>query len=378
MSNTAFKRDINDPKTIQDFAALVKSPERLRLLLVLTVADIRAVGPNVWNAWKASLLRELYWRTEELLSGGLAAEEVAARAKRNKESLVARLEGWSKKDIQAHLRRGSTRYWVSCDLESLVRQAELVRKAEKTQKCLSVDLRIDRYRQATEVTVYTADTPGLFSRIAGAIAVAGASIAAARIVTLKNGMALDSFFVEDVTGGPFDRRERRQRLVACIEESLFGKMSPLQELRRRAPSISSRYRGFKVPTRVLIDNKASADHTVVEVNGRDRPGLLYQVTLALSQLKLTIRSARIATFGEHAVDVFYLQDAEGKKIESKRRLQTLEARVLDALKEETPVLADAPAVTRRSRAPSAARTPPGGGRGGGRDSKPKKQDVPVE
>jgi [protein-PII] uridylyltransferase len=155
-------------------------------------------------------------------------------------------------------------------------------------------------------------------------------------------------------------------------------MNPLQELRRRAPSIPSRFRGFKVPTRVLIDNKASADHTVVEVNGRDRPGLLYQVTLALSQLKLTIRSARIATFGEHAVDVFYLQDTEGKKIESKRRLQTLEARVLDALKEETPVLADAPAVTRRSRAASAARTPPGGGRGGGRDSKPKKQDVPVE
>jgi [protein-PII] uridylyltransferase len=189
MSNTAFKRDINDPKTIQDFAALVKSPERLRLLLVLTVADIRAVGPNVWNAWKASLLRELYWRTEELLSGGLAAEEVAARAKRNKESLVARLEGWSKKDIQAHLRRGSTRYWVSCDLESLVRQAELVRRAEKTQKRLSIDLRIDRYRQATEVTVYTADTPGLFSRIAGAIAVAGASIDAARIIAVNDANA---------------------------------------------------------------------------------------------------------------------------------------------------------------------------------------------
>ena len=155
-------------------------------------------------------------------------------------------------------------------------------------------------------------------------------------------------------------------------------MSPLQELRRRAPSIPSRYRGFKVPTRVLIDNKASADHTVVEVNGRDRPGLLYQVTLALSQLKLTIRSARIATFAEHSVDFFYLQDAEGKKIESKRGLQTLEARVLDALKEETPVLADAPAVARRSRAPSAARTPQGGGRGGGRDRKPKRQDLPVE
>ncbi|HMB76398.1 MAG TPA: [protein-PII] uridylyltransferase [Kiloniellaceae bacterium] len=362
MSDTAFKRDVNDPKTSENFAKLVQSPERLRLLLVLTVADIRAVGPHVWNAWKAALLRELYWRTEELLSGGLETAEVAARASRIKELLSARLEDWSKKDREAHLRRGSTRYWISADLETLARQAELVRSAEKSKAPLSVDLRIDRYRQATEVTVYTADMPGLFSRLAGAIAVAGASIVAARIVTLKNGMALDSFFVEDVAGGLFDRRERRQRLVACMEQSLFGKLSPLQELQRRTTNIPSRYRVFKVPPQVLVDNNASADHTVVEVNGRDRPGLLYQITQALHQLKLTIRSARIATYGEHAVDVFYLQDAGGKKIESPRRIKTIEAKVLASLNDDptagpaAPVKAPAKKPVKRTVKPAAKET----------------------
>lgn len=357
MSDTAFKRDVNDPKTSEIFAELVQSPERLRLLVVLTVADIRAVGPRVWNGWKAALLRELYWRTEELLSGGIEAAEVTARAKRVKEQLNTRLEDWTKKDRTAHLRRGSTRYWVSADLETLARQAELVRAAEKSKEPLSVDLRIDRYRQATEVTVYTADMPGLFSRLAGAIAVAGATIVAARIATLKNGMALDSFFVEDVAGGLFDRRERRQRLVACIEQSIFGKLSPLQELRRRAPNIPSRYRVFKVPPRVLVDNNASADHTVVEVNCRDRPGLLYQVTQSLYQLKLAIRSARIATYGEHAVDVFYLQDADGMKVESARRIKTIETRVLAILDEDPTVVPAVEKVPAKNVAKSAAKAP---------------------
>ncbi len=331
MSNTAFKRDLSDPKTIEDFAALVRSPERLRLLLVLTVADIRAVGPNVWTAYKAALLRDLYWRTEEVLSGGVAEENRKARIARAKEELTGSLEGWTKKDVKAHLARGYGPYWLSVDRDTHLRHAELVRAAERAGDALTVDTRIDGYREVTEVTVYTADHPGLFSRIAGAMAVAGASIDAARIFTLANGMALDTFFVRNALGGPFDRPEHLARLKRVVEQTLEGSLQPWRELARRKSKIPSRMRVFKVAPRVLIDNKASARATVIEVNGRDRPGLLYDLTRALSKLQLMIHGARIATYGESAVDVFYVQDALGDKIEAPARLKRIRARLLEAL-----------------------------------------------
>jgi [protein-PII] uridylyltransferase len=372
MSNTAFKRDLSDAKTIEDFAALVQSPERLRLLLVLTVADIRAVGPNVWTAYKAALLRDLYWRTEEVLSGGVAEENRKARIARAKDELAEALKGWTKKDIKAHLARGYGPYWLSVDRDTHLRHAELVRGAERTGQALTVDTRFDRYREVTEVTVYSADHPGLFSRIAGAMAVAGASIDAARIFTLANGMALDTFFVRNTQGGPFDRPEHLARLKRVVGQTLVGSLKPSQELARRKSQIPSRLRVFKVTPRVLIDNKASANDTVIEVNGRDRPGLLYDVTRALSKLQLMIHGARIATYGERAVDVFYVQDALGDKIEAPARLERIRARLLEALgAPESPITAPRaakkpaekpkPATKAKRKAPPKKKAPAEGG-----------------
>jgi len=333
MSSTAFKRDLADPKTIEDFVALVQSPERLRLLLVLTVADIRAVGPTVWNAWKAALLRDLYWRTEELLSGGVAEESRKARIAEAQARLRDALSDWTESEIKAHVKRGYAPYWLSVDEDTLVRHAELVRAAERDKAPLTVDTRVDRYREVTEVTVYTADHPGLFSRIAGALAVAGASIDAARIFTLANGMALDTFYVRDAQGGPFDRPERLTRISEAIEATLAGRIKPDQELAKRRPKLPSRLRVFKVPPRVLIDNKASARATVIEVNGRDRTGLLYELTLTLTRLQLMIHGARIATYGERAIDVFYVQDALGDKIAAPAKLKRIRERLLATLGE---------------------------------------------
>ena len=333
MSEVAFKRDLADTQTIADFAALVQSPERLRLLLVLTVADIRAVGPGVWNAWKAALLRDLYWRTEEVLSGGVAEESRKARIKQAKARLSEALPDWSKKDLKAHLARGYDPYWLSVDHDTQVRHARLVREAEQTKAPLTVDTRIDRYREITEVTVYAADHAGLFSRIAGAMAVAGASIDAARIFTMANGMALDTFYVR-VThggGGAFDRPDQLARLSSAIEKTLSGRMRPDVELAKRSSKLPSRLRVFKVTPRVLIDNKASTRATVIEVNGKDRPGLLYKLTLALTRLHLMIHGARIATFGERAVDVFFVKDALGDKIEDPARLTRVRKRLLEVL-----------------------------------------------
>jgi [protein-PII] uridylyltransferase len=356
MSDTAFKRDLSDSKTIQDFAGLVQSPERLRLLLVLTVADIRAVGPNVWTAYKAALLRDLYWRTEGVLSGGVAEESRAARIEHAKSELREALSDWPKKEVGAHLKRGYAPYWLSLDRDTHVRHARLVRAAETEARALTVDTRIDHYREVTEVTIYTADHPGLFSRIAGAMAVAGASIDAAWIFTLANGMALDTFYVRNAFGGPFDRPEGLARLERAIERTLSGSLKPWHELARRKSRIPSRLRVFKVAPRVLIDNKASARSTVIEVNGRDRPGLLYDLTRALSRLQLMIHGARIATYGERAVDVFYVQDALGDKIEAPARLKRIRERLLEALgapecRAETPEK-KAPAKKPKKKAPA--------------------------
>src|SRR5262249_3346643 len=153
---------------------------------------------------------------------------------------------------------------------------------------------------------------------AGAIAASGGNIVDARIVTLANGMALDTFWVQDTDGGPFERPDRLARLSATGGQTLLGR--PLRELDRRTAALPSRFDVFPVVPRVLIDNNASATHTVIEVNGRDRPGLLFRLTSALSDLKLQISSAKISTFGQRAVDVFYVKDLYGLKIEAEPRV----------------------------------------------------------
>src|SRR5690625_1426149 len=353
MSDTAFKRDIDDPQTILDFSQLVQSVERLRLLLLLTVADIRAVGPGTWTAWKAALLRELYWRTEEVLTGGLVTEGRDQRVQQAKEELATCLSHWPPEEVEAHLARGYPNYWLSLDLDTHLRHAELVREAEAAGRSLTINTRYDAYRGITEVTIYTPDHPGLFSRIAGGIAVAGASVEGARIITLSNGMALDIFYIRDARGGPLREPKRLERLRAAIENTLAGTIKPAQELKKMAPTLPSRLDVFVVTPRVLIDNKASRRHTVVEVNGRDRPGLLYAVTQALTRQNLIIDSAKITTYGERAVDSFYVHDALGSKIEDETKLKRLRQRLLEAL-EAPPAPVQSAAAGRRRRASSRA------------------------
>ncbi len=333
MSNTAFKRDVDDPQTIADFVAVVQSLERLRLLLVLTVADIRAVGPKTWNGWKAQLLRDLYYRAEEVLSGGLASEGRASRVAAALDSLRAELRDWSDADFETHVRRGTPAYWLAFDPATHARHARLVRNAEAAGDALSVDTRIDAWRSVTEVTVYTKDEPGLFSRLAGAMALCGADIVDARIFTLTNGMALDSFWIQDSEGHAVDRPDKLAKLAVTIRRVLEERGDLLAELSRRRSAIPSRLSVFKVPPRVLIDNRASASHTVIEVNGRDRPGLLYDLTRALSELRLQISSARIATFGERAIDVFYVKDQFGLKIDNETRLKGIREALNEALRD---------------------------------------------
>jgi [protein-PII] uridylyltransferase len=331
MSFTAFKRDIQDPKTVEDFVRLVQSPERLRLLLVLTVVDIRAVGPNVWNGWKGQLLRELYHRAEEVLSGGVAGEGREQRVAAVQAALRAKLPDWSDAEFAAHVRRHYPSYWLSWDTDSQARHARLMRQADRAGQALTVETRSDRFQAVTELTLYTADHPGLFARAAGAMAVSGANIVDAKIFTTTDGMALDTFFLQDMDGKALDRPDRLARLSAAIEQTLSGSLKPHRMLAERKPTITQRTEVFKVQPAVLIDNNASNTHTVIEVRGRDRPGFLYDVTYALFNLSLSISTARIATYGERAVDVFYVKDLFGLKVTQKNKLAAIEQRLREAL-----------------------------------------------
>lgn len=330
MSNTAFKRDVYDPKTVSDFVAAVQSPERLRLLLILTVADIRAVGPDVWNAWKAGLLRELYYRAQEEMAGGIPSDRKGERVDQAKSGLKEALEGWSADEIEKHFARGFNDYWLAFDAETLAHHAKLIRKAEDGDLKLHIETRVERQRDATEITIYTPDHPGLFAAIAGALALAGASVVDAKVMTLTDGMALDMFWIQDAEGQAYALKDRLKRLRGRIESALSGRLHSAKELAAaQEASMRKRTGAFTVPPRVLIDNKASNRLTVIEINGRDRLGLLHDVTAFLTASGLQISSAHISTYGERVVDVFYVKDVFGLKVDNEEKLEALRKGLLD-------------------------------------------------
>lgn len=328
MSGTAFKRDIGDPRTIADLVDIVQSPERLKLLLILTNADIRAVGPQVWNAWKAALLRDLYQRAIDMMSGGLTDEPQEARIAVAQAAARERLPDFGEAEFAAFAKAGYPFYWLSFPADVHARHARLMREAAASGAPLVVEKRVDADRGVTEITLYTADHPGLFSRIAGALAVSGANIVDARIMTMSTGMALDTFWVQDLAGHAFDRPDKLAQLAVVFENVLTGDLKPHREL-ARPPAFPSRMHAFTVTPRVLVDNQASALHTVIEVNGRDRPGLLFELTRELTRLNLQVSSAKISTYGEKVVDVFYVKNLFGHKVEHPTKLAeirtTLEA-----------------------------------------------------
>jgi len=323
MSSTAFKLDIGDRKTLGDFVERVQSPERLKLLLVLSVADIRAVGPKVWNGWKAALLRELYHRAIEVISGGLSGEGQDSRAAAAQMAARRLLPDFNEAEFATFTGRGYPFYWLSFDAPTHARHARLMREAEASGAPLTVEKRVDPQRSVTEITLYTADHAGLFSRIAGALAVSRANIVDAKIMTMSNGMALDTFWVQDSAGGPFDRPDKLAKLAVVFENVLTGDLKPHREL-ARPPAFPSRTRVFTVAPRVLVENKVSGSHTVIEVNGRDRPGLLFELTRALTGLNLQVSSAKISTYGEKVVDVFYVKNLFGHKVEHPAKLTEIQ------------------------------------------------------
>ncbi len=328
MSDTAQRRDLSDRLTIETFAARVQTLERLKMLLVLTVCDIQAVGPGVWNGWKGELLRTLYWETEVVLAGGHSMRERSWRIERAKTELRDKLAGWSNLDFEAYAARHQQAYWLRVDLPRKIRHAKLLNMTEIELPAPVMDIRTDAFRGVTELTVIAPDHPRLLSIVAGACAASGANIVDAQIYTTNDGLALDTFFVSRGFDRDEDELRRGERIALAVERTLRGEIR-LSEL-VVAKSNTARVVTFDVPAEVSIDNELSNRFTVIEVSGHDRPGLLYSITTILSGLNLNIGSAHIATFGERAADVFYVTDLTGAKIASASRKAAIRQKLLTA------------------------------------------------
>ena len=331
MSATAFKRDLADYKTIADFAAQVQSVERLRLLLALTVVDIRAVGPGIWNGWKRQLLGDLFTATEEMLRLGHKQHGRSERIAAKKQAVAALLR---ERDVLIGTvgRQLGDAYWIAEPEDIIALNLQQMDRA--LGEPLAVEAHYYPARGATLVTVLAADHPGLFYRIAGGIHLAGGNIIDARIHTTRNGIALDNFLVQDPIGRPFHEAGQMLRLKAAIADALSNRVKLLPQLVAR-PLARPRADAFEVQPIVIFDNKASNRFTVVEVGARDRPALLNRLAHALFESRLIVHSAHIATYGERAVDTFYVTDVLGEKVDSESRMRTIEKRLLEATEDRS-------------------------------------------
>ncbi|HEY7661639.1 MAG TPA: [protein-PII] uridylyltransferase [Xanthobacteraceae bacterium] len=329
MSSVAQSRDLSDRMTVEHFSAVVQSVERLKLLAILTTADIKAVGPGVWNGWKAQLIRTLYYETEPVLTGGFSEVNRAQRVAAAQAEFRAELADWSAAELDAYGALHYPAYWLKVDLAQKIAHARFLRSAAQAGRALATTVAFPAARGVTELTVLAPDHPWLLSIIAGACAVAGANIVDAQIFTTTDGRALDTISVSREFELDADEERRAARITDAIEKALRGDLR-LPEVVAKRVTAKARLNAFAVEPEVTINNGWSNRYTMVEVIGLDRPGLLFELTATLSKLNLNIASAHVATFGERVVDVFYITDLFGAKITSATRQATIK-RALIAL-----------------------------------------------
>jgi [protein-PII] uridylyltransferase len=327
MSEIAQSRDIQDPETAKSFAEVVQSPQRLALLMILTACDIRAVGPGVWTGWKGSLLRALYYATEPLLSGGHSQVTQRDRIESTKHELAQALASWPAADIEAYAARQYNHYWLRAEPELQLEHAKMIRHADQSGQAFAGSIRVKAFEGITEISFYTPDHPRLLSLIAGACTMSEASIIGAQIFSTRDGRAIDTFRLRRAFTSDEDEKVRATRIIETTRQLLQGKRQVLIDLGKDSRH-NRRLKPFMLPAEVQVSNTLSEKFTVIEVSGLDRTGLLHALTREISDLSLTIGSAHIGTYGEKAVDVFYVTDLMGHKIDTKARQLKIRERLL--------------------------------------------------
>ncbi len=327
MSNIAQSRDLSDPRTISDFASVVQSLSRLKMLLLLTVADIRAVGPGTWNGWKGQLLRELYWETEPRVTGGHSAVARDERIRAAQAALREALSSWNDEvQVDQFIRRQYDHYWLKTDTRRQVDHATLLKNTDAQGEKLGVSFSSDAFMGMSELSIVAPNHPRLLALFAGACSVGGAEIIGAQVSTTRDGLALDTFLLKRAFEREEDETRRLRRISAIIEKVLKGE-AWLDDLMASKHPVETRLSAFRMDPEVTIDNELSDTFTVIEVSALDRRRLLYDLTSAISDLNLDITSAHITTYGEKAVDVLYVTDLTGKKLTDPTRQKIVRGRL---------------------------------------------------
>ena len=337
MSKIAFNYDVSDPETIDDFTKIVQSPEKLKLLLILTVADILAVGPGIWNSWKAALMRDLFRLSEEVLYGANPYHLLELSPDNSMIKTRENLKNWENQEFEVYSSQYPRNFWSALDVETHVWLAKKYKTNRKKIKLIEIFFKKLKNTNSILLVVSAPDNPGLFSDIAGAISIQGVDIQTAKIFTRKDGMATDIFWVTTNTRTVFDK-EKLNKIKQSIIKSLTTNFNPEKQIFKLWKSTPKRIRSLKSPSRVIVDNMVSNSQTVIEVNCKNKPGLLYKLTKEIKDLNLQIQSSSVSTYGNSAVDVFYVKDVFGMKIECEKRInlikKNIELALLDDLETE--------------------------------------------
>ena len=333
LSQIAFKRDLDDPETIIDFKNKIQSAELLRLLYVLTVADISAVGPQIWNNWKANLLKIVYDETLIEINGDGDEKSRAIREGKSQAKLRPLLPSWNNKFFKEYVMRFYSYYWTNISADTHLRHAKLISAADRKSLKLKVSAEPLDNQGVIEVLIYTQDHSGLFARTCAGLALSGATVQDARIVTSKDGMSINTFLIRLANANNMlEIKSRIKVLIDNITKTIFEERDTnllLKEFNNL--QLPSRLDTIKIEPRVLIDNLTSQTHTLVEINAKDKTGLLYSIANELFLIGLQISTARISTYGVRVVDVFYLKDMTGSKIMDENKIQIIKKKLMQCL-----------------------------------------------
>ena len=327
MSDFSQTRDVMDAKTVEDFSLKVQTPERLKFLFILTIADISAVGPGVWNAHKGQLLEQLYKETYAKLSGEVLDEDRSLRAQNKIKSVFSEADFNKEKRFKDWIKSQSDQYWLGLEDDIIFRQAEMFVKNFNNKPSIIIHNKKDA--EATEVSIMSKDSKGLFSKLTGALSSMEINIVNAKIFTNSSNIAIDVIWIQDKENRPiFDnsRIERiKEKILNFINTDIKNGVSSTSRLNNR------RINAFTVPIVVKIMNNISSNYTVIEVSGKDRPSILHELAKTINHLDLNLFRAQVATFGERVVDVFYVLDSKNKKIEHHNSKKLIERELLRVL-----------------------------------------------
>jgi [protein-PII] uridylyltransferase len=326
MSITAQNRDLSDPKTIDNFAARVQSFERLKLLEILTEADIAAVGTNVWNGWKGQLLQTLYDESEAIIASNHIRRPRPARIAAKRQAFLDRATVLTAAQRDAYAALHSDPYWIRVSTDDALYHANLLASGDPAKIIVGFRMRADR--AVTEMTLIAPDTHRLLASVAAVCAGAQANVVSADVFTTADGLALDIFALTPLSDDPADEGARVRRIGETLRAVLAGRAQLPKPVDQRPRAIKQR--AFAHPTDVYLANEWSERYTAIEVSGLDRPGLFRDLTQTLTELELNVRSAQLATFGERVVDVFYVTDSFGGKVTDHARQDEIVHRLCDA------------------------------------------------